>query len=284
MYSTLNKWLARLCLLFIVMVPLIIILKIANGKFDEVIAEVYLGLLAYAPLLFGTLSTLFTFIEKAFLKTRTKINLPIALTIIFTIFTYLFLIGSFVYKNEELLILTPLPWLLLYLPSLIVLIIEFRLFEKVKHLILKSLRIKPAIGWLILAIIGGAAVIKLSKSKGIEKLTSNIPTEIDMASPSTSDSNSTPSLQEQTKSKKVYDKNQVEAIVKQIIIDQLGVDAREVTNEACFIDDLGADSVDTVEFVMAFEEEFDIEIPDEEAEKLKTVGDAIDYLFKKAAN
>lgn len=69
--------------------------------------------------------------------------------------------------------------------------------------------------------------------------------------------------------------------VKQIIVEQLGVDAGEVTDEASFIDDLGADSLDTVELVMAFEEEFDIEIPDEDAEKLATVGEAIKYLKEK---
>ncbi|HHL74012.1 MAG TPA: acyl carrier protein [Bacteroidetes bacterium] len=69
--------------------------------------------------------------------------------------------------------------------------------------------------------------------------------------------------------------------VKEIIIEQLGVDASEVTDEASFIDDLGADSLDTVELVMAFEEEFDTEIPDEDAEKLMTVGDAIAYLHKR---
>jgi acyl carrier protein len=71
--------------------------------------------------------------------------------------------------------------------------------------------------------------------------------------------------------------------VKQIIVDQLGVDANEVTPEANFIEDLGADSLDTVELVMAFEEEFDIEIPDEDAEKMLTVGMAIDYLKKKVS-
>ncbi|MCA9741591.1 MAG: acyl carrier protein [Deferribacteres bacterium] len=69
--------------------------------------------------------------------------------------------------------------------------------------------------------------------------------------------------------------------VKQIIVEQLGVDAGEVTDEASFIDDLGADSLDTVELVMAFEEEFDIEIPDEDAEKMVTVGEAIKYLKEK---
>ena len=63
-----------------------------------------------------------------------------------------------------------------------------------------------------------------------------------------------------------------------LIVDQLGVDADSVKEEAHFIDDLGADSLDTVELVMAFEEEFDIEIPDEDAEKLETVGDAVKYL------
>jgi acyl carrier protein len=72
--------------------------------------------------------------------------------------------------------------------------------------------------------------------------------------------------------------------VKQIIVDQLGVDANEVTPEANFIEDLGADSLDTVELVMAFEEEFDIEIPDEDAEKMLTVGMAIDYLKKKVGS
>jgi len=69
-----------------------------------------------------------------------------------------------------------------------------------------------------------------------------------------------------------------------LIVDQLGVDADSVTPEAHFIDDLGADSLDTVELVMAFEEEFDIEIPDEDAEKLETVKDAIDYLNKRLAD
>ncbi len=75
----------------------------------------------------------------------------------------------------------------------------------------------------------------------------------------------------------------IEQKVKDIIVEQLGVNAEEVTRDASFIDDLGADSLDTVELVMAFEEEFNAEIPDEEAEKLKTVGDAIDYIQKKVA-
>ncbi len=73
----------------------------------------------------------------------------------------------------------------------------------------------------------------------------------------------------------------VEDRVKEIIVEQLGVDAAEVTEDASFIDDLGADSLDTVELVMAFEEEFEMEIPDEEAEKLQTVGDALTYLRSK---
>ena len=68
--------------------------------------------------------------------------------------------------------------------------------------------------------------------------------------------------------------------VKQIIVEQLGVDEGEVTPNASFVDDLGADSLDTVELVMAFEEAFDIEIPDEDAEKIRTVKDAIDYIDK----
>jgi acyl carrier protein len=70
----------------------------------------------------------------------------------------------------------------------------------------------------------------------------------------------------------------VEERVKQIIVEQLGVDEGEVTANASFVDDLGADSLDTVELVMAFEEAFDIEIPDEAAEKIRTVKDAVDYI------
>ena len=73
----------------------------------------------------------------------------------------------------------------------------------------------------------------------------------------------------------------VDERVKQIIFEQLGVDEAEVTPTASFVDDLGADSLDTVELVMAFEKEFDIDIPDEEAEKLRTVGDALKYLHEK---
>jgi acyl carrier protein len=74
----------------------------------------------------------------------------------------------------------------------------------------------------------------------------------------------------------------VDEKVKQIIVEQLGVDEGEVTPSASFVDDLGADSLDTVELVMAFEEAFDIEIPDEDAEKIRTVQDAIDYIGKHA--
>ncbi|MFS8641326.1 MAG: acyl carrier protein [Symbiobacteriaceae bacterium] len=68
--------------------------------------------------------------------------------------------------------------------------------------------------------------------------------------------------------------------VREIIVEQLGVDEASVTPEARFIDDLGADSLDIVELIMALEEEFDLEIPDEEAEKIVTVGDAIQYIEK----
>ena len=70
--------------------------------------------------------------------------------------------------------------------------------------------------------------------------------------------------------------------VKEIIINELGVDPEKVTTEASFVDDLGADSLDTVELVMAFEEEFTIDIPDEDAERRRTVGDAIAYIEKNA--
>jgi acyl carrier protein len=75
----------------------------------------------------------------------------------------------------------------------------------------------------------------------------------------------------------------VEERVKKIIVEQLGANADEVAAESAFVDDLGADSLDTVELVMAFEEEFDIEIPDEDAEKIATVGDAIRYIDEHAA-
>ncbi len=71
---------------------------------------------------------------------------------------------------------------------------------------------------------------------------------------------------------------QVEQKVKEIIVEQLGVDEAQVDKTASFVDDLGADSLDIVELVMAFEESFKLDVPDEDAEKLKTVGDAIQYI------
>jgi len=76
----------------------------------------------------------------------------------------------------------------------------------------------------------------------------------------------------------------IEERVKKIVIDQLGVKEDEVTPEASFVDDLGADSLDTVELVMALEEEFDTEIPDDEAEKINTVQAAIDYINQNVEN
>ena len=70
--------------------------------------------------------------------------------------------------------------------------------------------------------------------------------------------------------------------VKSIIVEQLGVDEEEMTSDASFVEDLGADSLDTVELVMAFEEEFEIEIPDEDAEKITRVKDAVEYIEKNA--
>jgi acyl carrier protein len=73
----------------------------------------------------------------------------------------------------------------------------------------------------------------------------------------------------------------LESRVKDIIAEELGVEREKLTNEASFMEDLGADSLDTVELVMAFEKEFDLDIPDEEAEKLRTVGDALTYLHQR---
>jgi acyl carrier protein len=73
----------------------------------------------------------------------------------------------------------------------------------------------------------------------------------------------------------------IEDRVKKIIVEQLGVEEDDVTSEASFVEELGADSLDTVELVMAFEEEFDVEIPDEDAEKIQTVGRAIEYIKEK---
>jgi acyl carrier protein len=72
--------------------------------------------------------------------------------------------------------------------------------------------------------------------------------------------------------------NDTEARVKSIIVEKLGVDESEITREASFTNDLGADSLDTVELIMEFEKEFDMTIPDEDAEKIATVGDAVDYV------
>ena len=74
----------------------------------------------------------------------------------------------------------------------------------------------------------------------------------------------------------------VEDRVKSIIVEQLGVDADEVTSDASFVEDLGADSLDQVELIMAFEEEFGVEISDDEAEKIRKVKDAVDYIEKRA--
>ena len=79
------------------------------------------------------------------------------------------------------------------------------------------------------------------------------------------------------------ERSEVERIVKEVVVEQLGVDAAEVNDKASFVDDLGADSLDTVELVMAFEEKFGLEIPDEAAEKILSVGDAINYIAAKKA-
>jgi len=76
----------------------------------------------------------------------------------------------------------------------------------------------------------------------------------------------------------------LEKKVKEIIMDKLGVDENQITPEASFTNDLGADSLDTVELIMGFEEEFGVSIPDEDAEKISTVGDAINYLKDKVGN
>ena len=76
----------------------------------------------------------------------------------------------------------------------------------------------------------------------------------------------------------------IESKVQEIIVQQLGVDADKVSPEASFVDDLGADSLDVVELVMAFEEEFDVEIPDEAAEKIGTVKDAVEFLTSNASS
>ena len=77
------------------------------------------------------------------------------------------------------------------------------------------------------------------------------------------------------------EREEIAKIVKDIIVEKLGVDGSEVGENASFVDDLGADSLDTVELIMDFEEKFGLEIPDEDAEKIRTVGDAINYIAEK---
>lgn len=77
--------------------------------------------------------------------------------------------------------------------------------------------------------------------------------------------------------------NDIEAKVRSIIVEKLGVDESDITTDASFTNDLGADSLDTVELIMEFEKEFDLTIPDEDAEKISTVGEAVTYLQDKAA-
>lgn len=77
--------------------------------------------------------------------------------------------------------------------------------------------------------------------------------------------------------------NDLEGKVKSIIVEKLGVEESDITRDASFTNDLGADSLDTVELIMEFEKEFDITIPDEDAEKIATVGDAVEYLQQKTA-
>ena len=78
--------------------------------------------------------------------------------------------------------------------------------------------------------------------------------------------------------------NEIETRVKKIVVEQLGVKEDEVTNDASFVDDLGADSLDTVELVMALEEEFETTIPDEDAEKIITIKDAVSYIVSRMEN
>ena len=80
------------------------------------------------------------------------------------------------------------------------------------------------------------------------------------------------------------DMKEMEEKVKDIIVEELGVERNKLTDEATFMEELGADSLDTVELVMAFEKEFDIDIPDEDAEQLRTVGDALKYLHEKVGS
>jgi len=78
------------------------------------------------------------------------------------------------------------------------------------------------------------------------------------------------------------DATQIENKVKEIVVEQLGVKIEEVTRDASFVDDLGADSLDTVELVMALEEEFEMEIPDDDAERIVTINDAVNYIMSRA--
>jgi acyl carrier protein len=91
-------------------------------------------------------------------------------------------------------------------------------------------------------------------------------------------------FQKGTRLNEMSDNPEIAERVKKIVVDHLGVEADKVTENASFIDDLGADSLDTVELVMAFEEEFGCEIPDDAAETILTVGDAIKFLEKNAKN
>lgn len=79
-------------------------------------------------------------------------------------------------------------------------------------------------------------------------------------------------------------REEIAKIVKEIVVEKLSLDPKTVTEESAFVEDLGADSLDTVELVMAFEEKFELEIPDEDAEKIKTLKDAIDYIEKRRHN
>ena len=91
------------------------------------------------------------------------------------------------------------------------------------------------------------------------------------------------SLRNQHQPNKFMAEKSIEEKVKDIIVEQLGVNPEQVTPQASFIEDLGADSLDIVELVMAFEEEFGVEVPDEDAEKLQTVGDVIKYIEEKSS-
>lgn len=92
-----------------------------------------------------------------------------------------------------------------------------------------------------------------------------------------------PLIRNPTKPTNFMSDKSIEEKVKDIIVEQLGVNPEQVTPQASFIEDLGADSLDTVELVMAFEEEFNVEVPDEDAEKLQTVGDVVTYITEKTA-